>query len=214
MNSNPNNPGTQPESPQTTQNFTPEAFVSASAYGPAAPRSPINFSELPTGNTRPAVFHFVTPKTIALMVVAWLVVIAAVSVFVNTKPKASLSKANVPSPAALVTPLNPEEEQKNDVSLLNDRLAEYYAKFGTYPSVSQINSEQFRAGDPSFIKIGRKTFTDPLGAKTDLATKPTKGQYHYIPVPLNCNSSNIMCASYTIGATLASGEQYNLQSPN
>lgn len=127
-------------------------------------------------------------------------------------PKAKMSQANVPSPTALVSPLNPEEEQKNDVNKINDRLVEYYAKFGTYPSVSQINSGPFRAGDPSFVKIGRKIYIDPFGSSVELATKPTKGQYHYIPTPSNCDSSQIMCSGYTLGATLASGELYNVQS--
>lgn len=207
MNSNPNTLA-------TTQSFASEASTNVYGSGAVAPSSPITLTEHSTGHSRPAMLHFVTPKSIALMVGAWLIVIFAVSAYMSNKPKANLSQANAPSPAAMVTALNPEEEQKNDIKLLNDRLVEYYAKFGVYPSTSQINSEQFRQGDPSFIKIGRKTFTDPLSTHTDLANKPTKGQYHYIPVPLNCNSSSIMCTSYTVGATLASGDQYNLQSAN
>ena len=202
MNTDPITPGTQPAGVQLAQNPTPSA---------AAPSSPISMGDHSGEKASAGILHFVTPKTVILMIAAWLLVIIAISAAVSSKPKPSLSKPNVPSPAGMVAPINAEEEQKSDVTLLNSRLVEYYAKFGNYPSVSQINSEQFRSGDPSFIKIGRKTFTDPLGSSINLAIKPTKGQYHYIPSPAGCNSSDILCTGYTVGATLASGQQYNLQ---
>jgi hypothetical protein len=159
--------------------------------------------------------HLITPKTIAIMIVAWLVVIAGISAVVSTKPKASNSQANVPAKAALVTPLNPEQEQKSDINKINERLAEYYGRFGNYPATTQINSQMFRAGDPSFVRIGYKIYVDPLGTSVaDLATKPTKGQYHYMPTPAGCDSSRVICRGYTLGATLPSGELYNLHSAN
>ncbi len=214
MNLKENTPDYQSESIQDTQNIARTAFdssVSSSGSGAIAPSSPISMPELPIGHSHSAMSHFMTPKTIAAMVGVWLLIIISVSTFVHNKPKPSLSRANVPGPAALVTPLNPEEEQKNDIKLINDRLGEYYDRFGIYPSISQINSEEFRRADPSFIKIGRKTYTDPLGSNINFAAKPTKGQYHYVPLPEGCNSSSVMCRSYTVGATLASGQLYNLQ---
>lgn len=213
MNPEPNSPDVQSGSAQNTPNFSqslPEAPVSALGSGAIAPTSPITLKEQPVGHNRSAMLQFITPKYIAIMIVAWLIIIAAVSLVVDIKPKANNSQANVPNPVALVTPLNPEELQKANINKLNDRLAEYYAKFGNYPATTQINSEQFRAGDPSFVKIGRKIYVDPYGTSIELATKPTRGQYHYMPTPVGCDSSRVICTGYTVGATLASGELYNL----
>jgi hypothetical protein len=151
----------------------------------------------------------ITPKMIIRLVIAWLVLLILVNTiamrFVGQPQLSQVTPARV---GQMRVKVSTDEERQVNIDSLNIYLQNYYAKFANYPSVSQINSIEFRKADPSFKVANRRTFMDPLGNTANLATQPAKNMYFYTPIPAGCDSSKNICSGYTIGATLDNGQLY------
>lgn len=151
----------------------------------------------------------ITPTVIIRLVVAWLVLLFVInSVAMHFVGQPKLSQVTPARSGQMRAHISADEERTSNIESLNIYLQNYYAKFATYPSTSQINSIEFRKADPSFKVANRRTFMDPLGTTADLATQPAKNVYFYTPMPLGCDSSKVTCTGYTVGATLDNGQLY------
>lgn len=151
----------------------------------------------------------VTPGVIVRLVVAWLVLLIVLNtIAMRFVGQPQLSQTNPARAGQMRAKISTDEERRVNIDSLNIYLQNYYAKFANYPSVSQINSIEFRKADPSFKVANRRTFMDPLGNTATLATKPAKNVYFYAPTPVGCDSSKVICTGYTIGATLDNGQLY------
>jgi hypothetical protein len=154
----------------------------------------------------------VTPTVIIRLVVAWLVLLFVInSVAMHYVGQPKLSETTPARSGQMRAHISADEERTSNIESLNIYLQNYYAKFATYPSTAQINSIEFRKADPSFKVANRRTYMDPLGTTSNLATQPAKNVYFYAPLPAGCDSSKVTCTGYTVGATLDNGQLYTKQ---
>lgn len=155
----------------------------------------------------------VTPTVIIRLVVAWLALLillnTAIMHFVG---QPQLSQVTPARAGQMRAHISADEERQVNIQSLQIYLDNYYKMFAVYPSVSQINSIEFRKADPSFKVANRRTYMDPFGSSATLVTQPTKNAYFYAPLPVGCDSSKVKCTSYTMGATLENGQLYIKQS--
>ena len=152
----------------------------------------------------------VSPKTIARMVAAWLVLLVVLSMVVtNVADKPQLSEATPVKAGKMHAELSVDDERRANIDSLAIYLEKYSEAFAAYPSVSQINSIEFRKADPAFKLANPRTYVDPSGNTSQLVGQPTKNAYYYVPTPLNCDNSKVQCVGYTIGATLGDGSLYS-----
>lgn len=106
--------------------------------------------------------------------------------------------------------------QENIVSLQGE-LEIYYAQSSQYPTLAQINSQQWRS--ENMPELSASALEDPgwsedsACAKDGLAvliTEPAENCYAYHPTAANGEAcgSKTPCAHYTLTATLETDEQY------
>lgn len=187
--------------------LTPDRPVSA-VQRSAFPQAPFGYRLLDLWDQ--ARGH-VKPKMVAVLIGGWFAFLAITNAMIGAYVGKSMSSQAgfAPAGTSLINKLSPDDERRANIDSIDNRLKQYYAAFGTYPSSSQINSFAFRTGDPSFKVLNHKTYIDPNGGSGELMATPIKGAYYYTSAPTNCDSSRIHCAGYTIGATLTSGELYS-----
>lgn len=156
----------------------------------------------------------VTPTVIVRLVLGWLALLiitnTAIMHFVG---QPQLSQTTPARAGQMRAHISADEERQSNINSLQIYLENYYGKFATYPSTSQINSMEFRKADPSFKVANHRTFMDPLGNTAILNSHPAKNTYFYTPYPTECNSSKVLCEGYTIGATLDNGQLYTKHNP-
>ncbi len=157
---------------------------------------------------------FPAPRVIAGMVGGWFVLFVILNtVATKAADKPKLSTAEPVGMSKIRASLSADEERRANIDSLTVYTTKFYESFAIYPSVSQINSIEFRKGNAAFKIANRRTYTDPKGSTGQFAQQPTKGAYFYAPTPLGCDNSNVPCSGYTIGATLDNGQLYTKSNP-
>lgn len=151
-----------------------------------------------------------SPRIIARMVGAWLILFVAFNAgatHLADKPK--LSVAEPAGATKIRAQLSADDERRANIDSLAVYVTKYDEMYGLFPSLSQVNSVEFRKADPSFKVANRRTYTDPAGGTaSQLVAKPEADKYFYAPTPVGCGTSRLRCSGYTIGATLENGQLY------
>jgi type II secretory pathway pseudopilin PulG len=108
-----------------------------------------------------------------------------------------------------------DEQRQNDLSEIHEALQQHYQEHGRYPTLTQMNSVQFR--DANFPSLTKEVFQDP--ADTDsrvvITRTPQKATYAYDVVDedgYTCEPSGRTCVSYTLSALLSGGLTYSIDS--
>ena len=100
------------------------------------------------------------------------------------------------------------QERQRDVQDVYQQLEAYYVENSEYPTLAQMNS-------PTWVSTNMKTLNkaslqDPDSKSYLLAATPTKNAYAYEVTAINgsaCNDTTIVCAHYSLVATLQGGSQ-------
>lgn len=119
---------------------------------------------------------------------------------------------------------NRNGDRQGDIDTLRTHLESYYASVDTYPTLANINDPDWRT--KNMPKVQAELLNDPRwsgeaacsNAKgTTLAAEPTANCYSYQVIGRDgspCNNDKIICAHYTLTATLEGGERYVKSSIN
>ncbi len=99
-------------------------------------------------------------------------------------------------------------ERETDIKAMHAQLEAFYAQYGFYPTLSEINDDTVRAAE--FVGLDEEAYRDPQGLTYKLAATPAQNVYSYAALPSNCMD----CTSYTLTATLSDGTTYTKQSLN
>lgn len=101
-----------------------------------------------------------------------------------------------------------DTKRQTDLSTIQASLEEYYANnVGNYPTLTNLNSASWRARN--MPNLDAEALKDPNGSSSTLAAAPGAGTYAYSPV---CAGN--ACSSYTLTATLSTGERFTRSSLN
>lgn len=103
-----------------------------------------------------------------------------------------------------------DTERQTDIKALHGQVEAYYAQYGFYPSLANLNSASWRS--TNLRGLDSEALKDPDGTATTLATSATAKQYGYAPA--GCSNNGSECQSYTLSAQLSSGALYTKQSLN
>ena len=107
-------------------------------------------------------------------------------------------------------------ERKTDINALHGQIEAYYAQYGSYPALAEVNNAAWRAVnmkglDPSALQ-------DPAGTVQQLAAVPSAVQYGYAVFQDDgvtaCTTDAGDCVVYTLNADLTNGDTYTKQSLN
>lgn len=97
-------------------------------------------------------------------------------------------------------------ERQRDISELRDVIESYYSQYNRYPTLSDLNSSQWRTANMK--GVDRETLRDPSSKSYDLVAKPAKQVYAYNVTSANgdpCDNKTADCTQYTLTATLEGG---------
>lgn len=103
-----------------------------------------------------------------------------------------------------------DSKRQSDISSLHTALEAYYVVNGEYPSLAQVNDEQFR--QDNLKGVPSETFADPKGSSDKLADRVGANVYSYVLVPATCNAKTVKCTYYELSAKLEDGTVYTKQS--
>lgn len=99
-----------------------------------------------------------------------------------------------------------DTERTNDIKALHGQLEAYYAQFGYYPTLANMNDSTWRA---TYMKgLDSEALKDPAGSAATLAAVPEVKKYSYDVKgtgSATCDNSTSNCTSYTLTATLDAG---------
>lgn len=209
--------------PQLQNNVPPSPQVDNDANLVSAPttQTPLGV-EPPIQVAPPPVPH--GPRKASFIVIALVLIGVAVIggvVYVATQkhPDQTTATSSTATPAADVPPTDrssssraDDYERKADIATLLGQVEGYYAENGKYPTLKDMNDPQFRQAHLKGIDL--EAFHDP-GDTADTASlvdQPTPNKYAYITSPKDCDNVSTDCESYTLVATLSSGELYQKKS--
>lgn len=105
-----------------------------------------------------------------------------------------------------------DTERKDDLDAIASRLAAYHITNKTYPTLTQINDEDFRT--ENLKGLDREALKDPAGSSYLLLAGPAANAYSYKITPDNCDAAGTPCSAFTLSATLDNGATYEKTSPN
>lgn len=119
------------------------------------------------------------------------------------------------NPDAFETQAINDEQRRQDIDAIHQSLQGYFAEFGQYPDLNDMNSAARRA--EIFTGLEEDVFIDPddQTGKSDLTRTPQKSVYAYWPVDDNgntCEPVDRTCTAYELAATLSDGLVYKQQS--
>lgn len=103
-----------------------------------------------------------------------------------------------------------DTERKTDINGLQSHLEAYYASYGYYPTLADMNNPTWVAANMKGLDAN--ALCDPSAKSTScqLTASPKKGVYSYEADDdsyQNCTTES-KCSSYVIAATLSSGSEY------
>lgn len=106
-----------------------------------------------------------------------------------------------------------------DIDGLQSQLETYYAQYSKYPTLSNINDTAWRQAN--LKDFSDKTLQDPRWSdatkdcatkgKATLANKPSRDCYAYQPIGpdgKSCDNDAVVCAQYTLTASLEGNGKY------
>jgi len=106
-----------------------------------------------------------------------------------------------------------DTERKTDINAMDSHFEAYYAEYGYYPTLANLNDTNWRH---QYLKgLDDEAFKDPDGTSATLAASPAKHVYSYKSVGDSgkpCNNTTVDCTSFTVTATLDQGTSYNKSS--
>jgi prepilin-type N-terminal cleavage/methylation domain-containing protein len=97
-------------------------------------------------------------------------------------------------------------ERQRDIGELRDEIESYYAQNNKYPTLSELNSNQWRS--TNMKGADREILRDPSNKSYSLAAKPVAKMYAYAvtsPSGTPCDNQETDCIQYTLTATLEGG---------
>jgi hypothetical protein len=93
-------------------------------------------------------------------------------------------------------------ERETDIKALHGQVEAYYAQYGKYPTLAEINSKAFRAANMK--GLDDDALKDPEGSEAELTARPAKHVYSYQKTG----------EAYTLTATREDGSLYTKKSLN
>jgi prepilin-type N-terminal cleavage/methylation domain-containing protein len=111
-------------------------------------------------------------------------------------------------------------QRQTDINAIASHVEAFYAQYGYYPTLSDLNNATFRA---SYLKgLDPEALKDPKGAASTIASTATASTYSYVPVgstpstctaasasdPTGADASNNGCDSFTLTALQEGGTNY------
>jgi len=108
-----------------------------------------------------------------------------------------------------------DSERQRDIKELRDGLEGYFANANQYPTLANLNDDNWRATNLKALEPG--VFQDPRGKTNKLVDKPTAGAYTYSVTSASgdpCGSASAPCTQYTLTATLEGGGTYTKSNLN
>lgn len=110
-----------------------------------------------------------------------------------------------------------DPQRSADIDTLQAYLEAYMTSNGYYPTLAELNSASWRSANMKGLEAS--VLCDPSGGSTSdcqLAAAPKNNTYSYEPTDVNDNdcTESQSCISYTLTATLSTGDQYTDQNQN
>lgn len=108
-----------------------------------------------------------------------------------------------------------DQQRRSDIAAIHSALQAYYQQNGSYPKLTQLNSDKFRAAN--FPDVPEETFKDPADEDTRVVITRTaqEATYAYDVVDedgFTCEPSRRVCVSYSLSALLSGGLAFTLDS--
>lgn len=104
-----------------------------------------------------------------------------------------------------------DTERQTDIKALHGQLEAYYAQYGYYPGLGELNTTTLAGLDGDALTAPNST------TAVDAAT-PTTAKYQYAPTQADgtsaCTTALENCATYDLRALLEDGNTYNKDSLN
>jgi prepilin-type N-terminal cleavage/methylation domain-containing protein len=94
-----------------------------------------------------------------------------------------------------------DTQRKTDINALQSHVEAYYANFGNYPTLANINDDTWR--NDNMKGLDPETLVDPKGTQK-LGTAATANQYGYVVTPSGCDNTTTPCDGFTLSADLES----------
>jgi hypothetical protein len=97
-------------------------------------------------------------------------------------------------------------ERQTDIKAIHGQVEAYYAQWGMYPSLAEINSSSWRS--LNMKGLDNEVLKDPAGSSFALAAAPAKNVYSYQVSSTDnkpCDNKAIDCAVYTLTANYDGG---------
>ena len=105
-----------------------------------------------------------------------------------------------------------DSKRKTDINAVQSQIEAYYATNTQYPTLANLNDATFRQTnlkglDPSALK-------DPKASSSSICASTSSTCYGYAVTPANCDNTTVICANYTLTATLEAGGTFSVHSNN
>lgn len=115
-----------------------------------------------------------------------------------------------PRPSGTIQSRAKDTERQTDIKALHGQLEAYYAQYGIYPVIGNVNSASWRS--QNMRGLDEEALKDPDGTQTTLAETVTSTQYGY--ATSGCSRVDNGCTGYTLSARLSDGTTYQKQNLN
>ena len=92
-----------------------------------------------------------------------------------------------------------DTERQTDIKAIHGQVEAFWAQFGYYPSLANLNDSAFRI--TNMKGLDNEALKDPQGSGYLIAASPVQYSYAYTVLPANCDDSKTRCTSYTLTAT-------------
>ncbi len=114
-----------------------------------------------------------------------------------------------------VTSVARDTERQSDIKAIHGQIEAYYAQYGKYPTLSDINDSNWR--DTNMKGLDESVLKDPQGTKAILDPKPSTNVYAYDVSATDkntCNNALKDCKQYTLTATLENDQTFTKKNLN
>jgi hypothetical protein len=108
-----------------------------------------------------------------------------------------------------------DSERKVDIKTLQTQLEVFFSENGYYPSLADLNNASWRA--QNMKSLDPAALSDPANTSgsTDIKAAAQAGYYAYAPKNSDggsCEADDTTCATYTLTAILADGQEFSVKS--
>ncbi|MDB5181466.1 MAG: hypothetical protein JWP13_229 [Candidatus Saccharibacteria bacterium] len=163
-------------------------------------RPPIDDSGGRTPNHRPSMFIRVLFGAVSFVLLIGVLFVGAKSWSRMTTP-ISLEEKQQIAADNLQKMQNRDTEREVDLRSLSAQLEYFYDNHKYYPSLEQINDNDFRKKEfDNLDHGGPEPFRDPLGKTSKMKDSLGRAQYMYRTEPGSCDNTGTKCAHYVLGA--------------